>query len=209
VNLNDVWSFNAKLNQWQWMFGSDPTQQPLSGFITPRAYFSAVFMSELSLVLVNSGVTGSSNSILNMEVLHDVYRIDISSGSATSLSPDAQSGVAFSAAEYTDQSSSAKGMVFFGGLSNTSNIFDSEVVVSRNFSNIVLHFAVPGGWRVLSNSFIDMTGLFGAKGKFDIATRPSSRIAAASTYLSANDYLFIFGGYGYDSTGRKGDLIIH
>ncbi len=60
---------------------------------------------------------------------------------------------------------------------------------------------------VSGNNIVDQTGIYGTKGIADTSNKPGSRSGAVS-WIDSNNNLWLFGGYGLDSTaaGRLNDL---
>ncbi|MGB0431625.1 MAG: choice-of-anchor D domain-containing protein, partial [Bacteroidia bacterium] len=90
---------------------------------------------------------------------------------------------------------SNKNFYLFGGYSEKTNRYYNSLWKTDGTTWTLVH----------GSAAINSRGTYGTKGTGSTSTKPGARSGAA-TFVDANNHLWLFGGYGYDSKGSKGRL---
>lgn len=206
-------------NAWTWVSGSSVgkasgvygTQGASSGGTVPGARFAATSWSDPAGSLWLFGGQGYDSTGGN-GVLNDLWKFNLTFGTwtwvsgskvwgaSTNVNLPASSyvpGARLGAASWTDP---AGNLWLFGG-----NGYDSNAV-NGVLSDLWKFTPSTGLWTFLgSTTLVGASGVYGTKGMSAAGNLPGARQSASSwTDLTGN--LWLFGGYGYDSTGSQGSL---
>jgi hypothetical protein len=77
------------------------------------------------------------------------------------------------------------------------------VVAALVFSTIVADNAQPWAW-VGGNKTVEVAGIYGSLGDTGSFYLPGARASATTWFDGASRQVWLFGGYGVDSTNQKG-----
>lgn len=220
--LNDLWEFNTTNGLWTWMGGSNTTNAPGSyGTLgvaaatnMPSARRSAITWIDYS---GNFWLFGGQNTDANSTqgFLNDLWMYSPKTGLWTwvggSNTPNASGsygtmgtsaasnipGARISGASWTDGNGN---LWLFGG-----NGFDSTGT-QGNLNDLWEYNPVFNTWTwVTGASTVGAAGVYGTQGIYAATNTPGARMGAVAwSDLSGN--LWLFGGYGFDSTGTQGYL---
>ena len=217
--LNDLWEYSPSSGTWTWVGGSSTanaqgvygTQGVAAATNVPGARFNAASWTDASGNLwLFGGRVGSGPTWLN-----DLWEYAPSSGTwtwvggsntANALGVYGNPGVAAatnvpgardSAASWTDASGD---LWLFGG-----TVYQSTG--GGGIQNDLWKYSPSSGtWTCVGGSFIvGAKGVYGTQGVAATTNVPGARENAAS-WTDASGNLWLFGGYGFDSTGTEYDL---
>jgi Chitobiase/beta-hexosaminidase C-terminal domain/Galactose oxidase, central domain len=221
-DLDDLWEFNQS-QEWVWMSGSNnPCGEecavygtlgvPASGNLPPSRYFA------------NSWIDGTGNFWLfggqsyGKEVadyLNDVWEFNPSTkewawvgGSSNPNQPSAYGTLGVAAAGNVP---GARGYAF-NWTDNNGNFwlfggYEYDSASTRGYLNDVWEFNPSSNeWTWIGGSTgVNQAGVYGTLGVPSTANFPGSRYWGAN-WTDTSGNLWLFGGYGYDSTGTTGLL---
>ncbi len=221
-DLNDLWQYSSSTGEWTWVSGSDVrnasgiygTQGTASASNLPGAREAASSWIDSSGNLWLFGGYGydSSGAVSN---LNDLWQYSPSTGKWTwvsggnavnatgvygtqgAASASNLPGARQAASTWTD---SAGNLWLFGGYG-----YDSTGAVGK-LNDLWQFSPSTGEWTWISGAnTVSATGVYGTQGTASASNLPGARQAASSWTDSAGN-LWLFGGYGYDSTGALGNL---
>lgn len=199
---------------WTWMKGDHAIDNPgIYGNIAvaastnkPGARTSATTWNDQSGNLWMFGGMGMSNS--EQGYLNDLWKFNPSTNHWTWIKGDSSTqqyslygtlgiaaagnkpGAAYASVSWTDNSGN---LWLFGGFGYTDNDF--------GFLNTLWKYnPATNTWTwVKGDKLIDKTGTYGTKGNEHTNNKPGARYGS-STWTDANGYLWLYGGYGYNSS---------
>jgi len=206
-------------NVWTWVSGSSAgkatgvygTQGASSGGTVPGARYAATSWTDPAGSLWLFGGQGYDSTGGN-GALNDLWRFDPSSGTwtwvsgsnvwgaGTNVTLPASSfvpGARLGAASWTD---TAGNLWLFGGDGYDSNAANGIL------SDLWRYSPSSGLWAFLGGTTtVGASGVYGTQGVTSVGSLPGARQNGSSwTDLTGN--LWLFGGYGYDSTASQGSL---
>jgi N-acetylneuraminic acid mutarotase len=220
--LNDLWQYSPSTKLWTWVGGGNGdnasgvygTQGSALAGNVPGARYSASSWTDSSGNLWLFGGYGY-DSAGNVGNLNDLWRYSPSSGQWTWVSGgngDNASGV------YGTQGTAAAGNVpgaryaasswidssgnlwLFGGTGNDA------AGPAGNLNDLWRYSPSSGQWTWISGGNGDnASGVYGTQGTAAASNVPGARYSASS-WIDSSHNLWLFGGYGYDSTGSLGKL---
>ena len=221
-SLNDLWQYSPSSGQWTWISGGSAanadgvygTQGTASAGNAPGARYSASSWIDASGDLWLFGGYGyDSNGVVGK--LNDLWRYNpstglwawISGGSSAnangvygtqgSASASNVPGARYSASSWIDASGN---LWLFGGYG-----YDSNGVVGK-LDDLWRYSPSTGLWTWVSGAnAADASGTYGTQGTASVADLPGAR-QAANSWIDSSGNLWLFGGYGYDSSGDQGYL---
>jgi N-acetylneuraminic acid mutarotase len=220
--LNDLWQYSASSGLWTWVSGGNAdnasgvygTQGTAAAANVPGARQAASSWTDSSGNLWLFGGVGydSAGAVGN---LNDLWQYSPSSGLWTWVSGgngDNASGVygtqgtaaaanvpgaRQAASSWTDSSGN---LWLFGGVG-----YDAAGAVG-NLSDLWRYSPSSAQWTWVSGGNADnASGVYGTQGTASASSVPGARYSASS-WLDSSGNLWLFGGYGYDSTGSLGKL---
>jgi N-acetylneuraminic acid mutarotase len=220
--LNDLWQYSPSTKEWTWVSGANAdnatgvygTQGTPSASNVPGARYSASSWIDSSGNLWLFGGYGydSTGAVGN---LNDLWRYSPSTKEWTWISganADNAAGVygmqgtatasnvpgaRYSASSWTDASGN---LWLFGGYG-----YGSTGAVG-NLSDLWEYSQTTKEWTWISGGNADNApGIYGTESTAAASNLPGARYAA-STWIDSSGTLWLFGGYGYDSTGSVGKL---
>jgi N-acetylneuraminic acid mutarotase len=221
-NLNDLWRYIPSSGQWTWISGGNAdnaagvygTRGTGSASNVPGARYSASSWIDASGNLWLFGGVGY-DSTGSLGRLDDLWEYSPSSGQWTWVggedvanlggvygtlgtgSADNLPGARQAAGSWIDSSGN---LWLFGGVG-----FDSIGAVG-NMNDLWEYSPSTGEWTWVSGGNIaDATGVYGTKGTASPANVLGGR-DSVSSWLDSSGNLWLFGGYGYDSSGGLGYL---
>jgi N-acetylneuraminic acid mutarotase len=221
-NLNDLWKYSTSTGQWTWVGGGNSdnasgvygTQKTAAAGNVPGARYSASTWTDSSGNLWLFGGYGY-DSAGSLGKLNDLWEYSPSSGqwnwiggedaanaigvygtlgtAATGNLPGARQA----AASWTDSSGN---LWLYGGVG-----YDSTGAVG-NLNDLWRYTPSTSEWTWVSGGDRDATsGVYGTQGTGSPGDSPGGRNSVDAWIDSSGD-LWLFGGYGYDSTGALGYL---
>jgi N-acetylneuraminic acid mutarotase len=220
--LNDLWQYSPSTGQWIWVSGGSGdnasgvygTQGTAAAGNVPGARQAASSWTDSTGNLWLFGGYGY-NSTGGLGTLNDLWRFSPSSGQWTWVSGgsgDNASGV------YGTQGTAATGNVpgarydasswidssgnlwLFGGVG-----YDSSGAVG-NLNDLWRFSPSSGQWTWVSGgNGENASGVYGTQATAAASNVPGARYSA-STWIDSSGNLWLFGGYGYASTGTAGKL---
>jgi len=220
--LNDLWQYSPATGLWTWVSGANAlnasgvygTQGTAAAGNVPGARYSSSSWIDSSGNLWLFGGAGSdaAGAIGN---LNDLWRYSPSTGLWTWISGasgDNASGIygtlgtaaagnvpgaRYSASSWIDSSGN---LWLFGGVGN-----DSTGAVG-NLNDLWRYSPSTGLWTWISGGNGDnASGVYGTQATAAAGNVPGGRNSVAS-WIDSTGNLWLFGGYGYDSTGSVGKL---
>jgi N-acetylneuraminic acid mutarotase len=220
--LNDLWRYSPATGLWTWVTGGDAvnasgvygTQGTASVANVPGARQAASSWTDSSGNLWLFGGVGydSTGAAGN---LNDLWRYSPTTGLWTWISgADAVNasgvygtlstaaaanvpGARYSAASWIDSSGN---LWLFGGVGN-----DAAGAVG-NLNDLWRYSPTTGLWTWISGGSGDnANGVYGTQATAAAGNMPGGRNSVAS-WIDSSGNLWLFGGYGYDSTGSVGKL---
>ncbi|MBN8688529.1 MAG: T9SS type A sorting domain-containing protein [Chitinophagales bacterium] len=207
---------------WTWMKGDHSidimgiygTKGVPSSINKPGSRTSAITWSDKSGNLWMFGGMGNSNSELGY--LNDLWKFDIGTNKWTWVKGDSsvqqysvygtqgnsnaanKPGATYASVSWTDMNGN---LWMFGGFGYTDNSF--------GFLNALwMYNPATNNWTwIKGDNTIDVKGSYGVKGNEHNNNKPGARYGS-NTWTDANGYLWLYGGYGYNSseTGLLNDL---
>jgi N-acetylneuraminic acid mutarotase len=220
--LNDLWQYSPSTGLWTWVSGGDAhnatglygTQGTAAAGNVPGARQAASTWTDSSGNLWLFGGIGydSTGAVGN---LNDLWRYKPSSGQWTWISganTDNASGV------YGTQGTAAAGNLpgarhaAISWIDSSGNLWlfggvgaDSTGAVG-NLNDLWRYSPSSGQWTWISGANADnASGVYGTQNTAAAGNVPGARYSAGS-WIDASGNLWLFGGYGYDSTGGLGKL---
>jgi len=222
-DMNDLWEFSPSSGEWTWVSGSDTvsangvygTEGVASSSNVPGARENAVSWTDGSGDLWLFGGWGQS-------IENDLWEYSPSSGkwtwmggssSGCNVSPcvDASGiygvrgvaaasnvpGARYDAVSWADGSGN---LWLLGGLG-----YDSNGTYDR-LNDLWEYSIASGEWTwVGGSSTVDASGVYGTEGVAADQNVPGAR-SQATGWVDASGGLWLFGGFGFDSTGNETDL---
>jgi N-acetylneuraminic acid mutarotase len=221
-NLNDLWRYSPSTKDWTWVSGGSlvntgavyGTQGTASASNVPGARYSASSWidSHGNLWLFGGVGYDSTGAVGN---LNDLWRYSpstnewtwVSGGSGDNASPVYGTrgtaaaanvpGARYSASSWID---STGNLWLFGGVGD-----DSTGAVG-NLNDLWRYSPSTNEWTWINGGSGDnAAGVYGTEGTASASIVPGGRYSASSWVDSSND-LWLYGGYGCDSTGTAGKL---
>jgi N-acetylneuraminic acid mutarotase len=221
-NLNDLWRFSQGTGQWTWIGGANTdnaagiygTQGTAAASNVPGARYSASSWIDASGNLWLFGGYGSDSTGAAGK-LDDLWRFSPGTGQWTWIngaSTDNAAGVygalgtaaagnvpgaRYAATSWIDASGN---LWLFGGYGS-----DSTGTVGR-LNDLWEYSASSGQWSWVGGSSVaNATGSYGTLEIAAAGNGPGAR-QAANSWIDSSGTVWLFGGYGYDSTGDLGYL---
>jgi N-acetylneuraminic acid mutarotase len=220
-NLNDLWRYSASTNEWTWISGASAdnaagtygTQGTASASNVPGARYSASSWIDSSGNLWLFGGYGE-DSTGNVGKLSDLWRYSPSSGQWTwvggvevanvtgfygTLGTAAATnlpGARQAASSWIDSSGN---LWLFGGVG-----YDSIGDVG-NLNDLWEYSPSTNEWTWVSGAGVANVGVYGTQGTASVGNVPEGR-NSSSSWIDSSGNLWLFGGYGYDSSGNSGYL---
>ncbi|MFI4867206.1 MAG: kelch repeat-containing protein [Steroidobacterales bacterium] len=220
--LNDLWQYSPSTGQWTWEGGLNTlnasgvygTQGATAASNLPGARYSASSWTDSSGNFWLFGGVGysSTGSVGN---LNDLWRYSPSTGQWTWVSGGTANnaagvygtqgtaaasnlpGARYSASSWTDSSGN---FWLFGGVG-----YGSTGSVG-NLNDLWRYSPTTGQWTWVSGGTANnAAGVYGTQGTAAASNLPGARYSA-SAWIDSSGNLWLFGGYGYDSTGSVGKL---
>jgi N-acetylneuraminic acid mutarotase len=221
-DLNDLWRYSPSTNEWTWISGSNVdnavgvygAQGTAAAGNTPGARYSASSWTDASGNLWLFGGYGY-DSTGTVGKLNDLWQYNpgtnewtwISGGNAdnavgvygtrATASASNVPGARQSATSWTDSSGT---LWLFGGYG-----YDSAGSVGY-LNDLWQLSTVTNQWTWISGGDVaDAKGIYGTQGVVSAGDVPGGR-QAANSWIDSSGNLWLFGGYGDDSTGNVGAL---
>lgn len=222
VSLNDLWSFNPITGQWTWKSGSNVAGAPgvygapgiASSSNVPGARYGAASWVDSSGNLWLFGAEGT-DSQGNFGYLNDLWKFNPGASTWTWIGG---SNTANSAGAYGPQGSpssayvpsSRYGALFWTDASGNFWLLGGVGIDSAGaygyLNDLWKYNPTANSWDWVSgSSTANSSGVFGTQGTAAAGNVPSARSLSA-TWVDANGKLWLFGGYGADSSGTQGAL---
>ncbi len=219
--LNDLWQYSPSTEEWTWVSGADTanatgtygmeTQGTDATFPGGRQAASSWIDTSGNLWLFGGyGYDATGNGDLD-----DLWQYSSSTGQWTWVSG---SEVRNSSGVYGPRNSGSTGYLpgsreaasswidssgnlwLFGGYG-----YDSSGALS-NLNDLWEYSPGTREWTWVSGAdTVNSTGVYGTQGVASADNVPGAR-QGASSWIDSSGNLWLFGGYGYDSTGAVGDL---
>jgi N-acetylneuraminic acid mutarotase len=220
--LNDLWQYSPSTRQWTWVGGGSAdnaagvygTEGTAAAGNMPGARYSASSWIDSSGNLWLFGGYGydSTGGVGN---LNDLWRYSpgtnewtwVSGGSADNAAgvygtegtaaASSVPGARYSASSWIDSSGK---LWLFGGYG-----YDSTATVGK-LNDLWQYTPSSGQWTwVGGESVANVSGFYGTLGTASASVIPGAR-QSASSWIDSSGNLWLFGGVGYDSIGRVGNL---
>jgi N-acetylneuraminic acid mutarotase len=224
-NLNDLWQYSPATGLWTWVSGGNAdnavgvygTQGTAAASNIPGARYSASSWIDSSGKMYLFGGYGydSTGSSAGAGKLNDLWEYTPSSGQWTWVSGE---DIANASGIYDALGNAAAGFVpgarqaatswidsagnlwLFGGVG-----FDSTGALG-NLNDLWRYSPTTGFWTWVSGADVaNASGVYGTLGTAAVSSVPGGRDSMSSWIDSAGN-LWVFGGYGIDSTGALGYL---
>jgi N-acetylneuraminic acid mutarotase len=221
-NLNDLWRYSTSTKQWTWISGGNAanaagvygTQGTAAAGDVPGARYSTSSWTDSSGNLWLFGGAGY-DSTGAVGDLNDLWRYSPSTNEWTWISggngvnaagvygtkgtaaAGNVPGARYSANSWID---SAGNLWLFGGVG-----YDSTGALG-NLNDLWRYTPSTNQWTWISGGSADnAAGVYGTEATAAASNVPGARYAASS-WIDSSGNLWLFGGYGYDSTGTEGKL---
>jgi N-acetylneuraminic acid mutarotase len=220
-SLNDLWQYTPSTGLWTWVSGGNGvdasgvygTQGTAATTNAPGARYSASSWSVSGNLWLFGGY--GYDSIGTVGKLNDLWQFSTSSGQWTWINgqdganpsaiygtlgnstADNLPGARQAATSWTDSSGY---LWLFGGVG-----FDSTGAVG-NLNDLWRYIPSVGQWTWVSGANVEnATGFYGTQGNAGAGNVPGGR-SSMSSWIDSAGNMWLFGGYGYDSTGNLGYL---
>ena len=220
--LNDLWQYNPSIGLWTWFSGGNAdnatgiygTQGTASAGNVPGARYSASSWIDSSGNLwlfggVGYASTGGAGS------LNDLWRYSPSTRQWTWVS----GGNADDAAGVYGTQGSAAASNLPGArqaantwIASSGNLwlfggYGYDAAGAAGYLNDLWQYSPSTGlWTWVSGGIVDnASGIYGTQGTASVGNVPGARYSASS-WIDLSGNMWLFGGYGYDSTGGVGAL---
>jgi len=221
-DLNDLWQYSPSTGQWVWVSGGNEdnasgvygTSGAASAGNVPGGRYSASSWVDLSGNLWLFGGYGY-DSAGGVGRLNDLWQYTPSTrqwvwvsgakadnasgvyGTLGAASAGNVPGARYSASSWIDSSGN---LWLFGG-------FGYDSTGARGSLNDLWRYSPSSGqWTWVSGGNADnASGVYGTQGSAAASNVPGAR-QAANSWIDSSGNLWLFGGYGYDSTGGAGYL---
>jgi len=221
-NLNDLWQYSPSTKEWTWINGANAdnaagiygTQGTASATNVPGARYSASSWIDSSGNLWLFGGVGC-DSTGSVGKLDDLWRYSPSTkewtwinganaddaagvyGTLGTASAGNVPGARYAASSWIDSSGN---LWLFGGYG-----YDSTGGVG-NLNDLWRYVPSTGQWTWISGGKAhNIAGVYGTQATASASNVPGARYAANS-WIDSSGNLWLFGGYGYDSTSSVGKL---
>jgi N-acetylneuraminic acid mutarotase len=221
-DLNDLWRYSPSSKEWTWVSGGDGdnasgvygTQGTASASNVPGARYAASSWTDSSGNFWLFGGAGY-DSTGGAGNLNDLWRYSPGSnewtwisggngdnaagvyGTRGTASASNVPGARYSASSWTDASGN---LWLFGGVG-----YDSTGAAG-NLNDLWRYSPSTNEWTWISGGNGDnASGVYGTQGTASASNLPGARYAASS-WIDSSGNLWLFGGYGADSTGSVGKL---
>ncbi len=214
--LNDLWKYDPQSGQWTWMggdsqaggFGVYGTRLNAAPANHPGARAWSVTWKDVAGNYWLFG--GNGNSSASNGALNDLWKLD-----AVSLEWAWVSGAdAIDASGIYGNKGVASATNFPGGRDEAVGWRDSAGILwlygGNGLDSVGAHSSLNDLWKydamsdqwtwVSGSTMADAPGVYGTRGAAAANNVPGARQLGA-TWVDANNTLWLFGGYGYDSTG--------
>jgi N-acetylneuraminic acid mutarotase len=218
--LNDLWKFNPTAGTWEWVSGSSSsytlgtygTQGNASTTNVPGSRFVATSWIDASGNLWLFG--GVEYSASDSGYLNDLWKFDPTAGTWewVSGSNTAYAGGIYGTqgvASTTNVPGAREGAISWTDASGNLWLFGGDGFVSPSTGNLndLWEFnPTAGTWEWVSGSNgLNDNGLYGTQGVPSTTNVPGGRLEPIS-WMDLSGNLWLFGGYGADSTGSTGYL---
>jgi N-acetylneuraminic acid mutarotase len=220
--LNDLWQYTPSTKEWNWVNGGMAANASgVYGMLgtaaasnVPGARYAASSWIDASGNLWLFGGIGhdSTGAVGN---LNDLWRYTPATGQWTWI---AGAGVANAGGVYGTQGTAAASNVpgaryaasswidASGNLWLFAGVGDDSTGSVGNLNDLWRYNPGNGQWTWVAGANVaNASGSYGAQGTAAASNAPGARYAASS-WMDASGTLWLFGGYGYDSTGTAGKL---
>ena len=207
--LNDLWKFNLGTRQWTWVGGSNQINQSgsysPSSPQTPGARLASVSWTDSTGNLWLFGGQGYAASGSQGE-LNDLWKFNLGaqqwtwvkgSSSPNQLSTTALPGARHDSVAWTD---SMGNLWLFGGQGYAASNTLGELNDLWKFTPSTQQWTL-----IRSGNFLNQAGSYGTPQTSSLTNLPGSRDSSVA-WTDTSGNLWLFGGYGYDSTGALGEL---
>jgi len=221
-NLNDLWRYSPNTGQWTWVSGANAdnasgvygTLGTASAGNVPGARYAANSWIDSSGNLWLFGGYGN-DSTGSLGRLNDLWQYSPSTGLWTWVSGgngvDASGvygtpgtalasnvpGARYAASSWIDATGN---LWLFGGVG-----YDATGGVG-SLNDLWRYSPSSGQWTWIGGTnAVNASGVYGTQGTASSSNLPGAR-QAASTWIDSSGLVWLFGGYGYDSTGAVGYL---
>jgi N-acetylneuraminic acid mutarotase len=233
-SLNDLWKFDPSTQKWTWMNGDSSVPVTTKGRPgvygqlgvpaagnTPGARWGASSWTDLDGNLWLFGGEGY-DSTGSLGSLNDLWELDPSAGKWVWMAGSNKTGVrqpnaygSFGSSSTTNVPSARNQAVSWVDSTGNVWLFGGEGYDSTGtfgylndlweFNPSTRKWAWMGGGPTVGCSSCGMPGVYGTLGEADPANSPGGRIQAVG-WTDGDGNLWLFGGSGYDSTGKYGIL---
>jgi N-acetylneuraminic acid mutarotase len=221
-DLNDLWHYSPTTKEWTWVSGGNGVNAAgvygvqgtaAAGDVPGARYSASSWIDSTGNLWVFGGVGYDSTGVAGS--LNDLWRYSPGTGQWTWIS----GGIADNAAGvYGTQGTPAAGNVpgsryaASSWIDSTGNLwlfggygYDSTGLAG-SLNDLWRYNPSTGLWTWISGGNADnAAGVYGTQGTAAAGNVPGSRYAATAWFDSTGN-LWLFGGYGYDSTGSAGKL---
>ncbi|WP_297474459.1 kelch repeat-containing protein [Ferrovum sp.] len=210
-DLNDLWEYAPAAKTWTWVGGSTQTNQfgSYSSTEIPGARLASVSWTDQSGNLWLFGGQGYATSGSPGE-LNDLWKYNPTTktwvwirGSSSTNQLSTLSGTAASPGARHDSvawTDSTGNLWLFGGQGYAASGSLGELNDLWKFTPGTAQWTLIG-----SGNFLNQTGSYGTSQTSSPTNLPGSRDSSVA-WTDTSGNLWLFGGYGYDSTGTLGEL---
>jgi len=219
----DVWKYDLLTNQWTWLKGDSSVKQPLYGMKgisnpnnKPGARSGSVSWGD---GVGNLWIFGGARNDMsgNRILLNDLWKYEPSTNQWTWISGDSTGNSLGIYGTQGVEASINKPGGRQAGLCNSSWVDNSGNLWL--FGGLGYGFSNTGGdlndlwkynpstnqWTWINGDYtVNKYGIYGTQGITSTSNKPGGRFSSLAWYEGAN--FFIFGGYGYSSSGIEGWL---
>jgi N-acetylneuraminic acid mutarotase len=219
VLFNDLWEYNATSKTWIWMNGSSSTNQSgdygtvsvATTSNSPGARYGATNWTDSSSVFWLFGGEGYDASGA-YGTFNDLWKYDASAGEWTWMkgSDSANQTGSYSSQGTVSSSnlpaSRRQSCSAVDGAARTW-VFAGNSYSGSSYNDLWVYNPSTNQWTWESGSSSSaQPGVYGTKGSVGSSNVPGSRLGAVCWIDTSTNYLWVFGGYGYDINGNVGML---
>jgi hypothetical protein len=221
--FNDLWEYDVTSAQWTWVGGSNTAASagsygtlgvPAAGNLPPARTDAISWVDSTGVFWLFGGAQFNSNGSY-LAVFNDLWSYNPTTALWTwvggSSTPNAAGVYGTQGSPATTNIPGARlGSTVWLDASGNVWLFGGEGLgqsaVSQEYNDLWEYSPGTGEWTWVGGSDgLNASGIYGTQGAGAAGNAPGARFAAVTWKDGSGDF-WLFGGYGYDQVGQRGDL---